>query len=317
MTEFNKYTHVERMTSEEVEGILDGTVYVFPKLDGANCSMWWDSEEGRVRTGSRNRAIPDDDDNHGFRAWAEGDSPNAEACRAFVEKSGKILFGEWLVPHAFKGYVEYAWRDFYVFDVGVLLKNDDEDAPRKIFYTDYAMYANWLNAAGVNYIEPLTVLNNPTMELLEKYVKANKYMLPKGSELVGEGIVIKRYEFRNRWGNYKVGKIIAQDFAEAKVENRGTKFDKDSGEGELEVAMAVNMVSAALVDKTIAKIQTQNELERWDQKLNGQLIGMVYHDALTEELWDQLKKFKDPKVDFKRLRRECTSVLKTLRRDLF
>lgn len=48
---FHPYQHVEKLGTAEVDGILDGTVYVFPKLDGANASVWLD--DGEVKCGSR------------------------------------------------------------------------------------------------------------------------------------------------------------------------------------------------------------------------------------------------------------------------
>ena len=37
---FEKYQHVERFGTSEVEGIELGRTYVFPKLDGTNASVW-------------------------------------------------------------------------------------------------------------------------------------------------------------------------------------------------------------------------------------------------------------------------------------
>ncbi len=39
-----KYMHLERYGNEEVDGIEQGTTYVFPKLDGTNAQLWY---EGR------------------------------------------------------------------------------------------------------------------------------------------------------------------------------------------------------------------------------------------------------------------------------
>ena len=34
--EFKPYQHIERLGTDEVEGILDGTIWVYTKLDGTN-----------------------------------------------------------------------------------------------------------------------------------------------------------------------------------------------------------------------------------------------------------------------------------------
>ena len=65
--EFKKYQHVERLGSDEVEGILKGICYVFPKIDGTNSQLWWDND---LKAGSRNRELSVDNDNAGFCDWA-------------------------------------------------------------------------------------------------------------------------------------------------------------------------------------------------------------------------------------------------------
>lgn len=61
---FIKYQHIERIGTSEVEGILDGDCYVFPKLDGTNASIWMDDAE--LCCGSRNRQLSLENDNGGF-----------------------------------------------------------------------------------------------------------------------------------------------------------------------------------------------------------------------------------------------------------
>ena len=52
---FTKYQHVERLGTTETDGILDGDVLVFPKIDGTNCSVWLgdDMEHYEVTLGAR------------------------------------------------------------------------------------------------------------------------------------------------------------------------------------------------------------------------------------------------------------------------
>ena len=40
--EYRGYQHIERLGTSEVEGILNGEVYVYPKLDGTNGQAWSD-----------------------------------------------------------------------------------------------------------------------------------------------------------------------------------------------------------------------------------------------------------------------------------
>ena len=53
---FTKYQHVERLGTTETDGILDGDVLVFPKIDGTNCSVWL-GDDGDVHCSNRNKEI--------------------------------------------------------------------------------------------------------------------------------------------------------------------------------------------------------------------------------------------------------------------
>ena len=91
--EFQKYQHIERLGTDEVEGILNGKVYVFSKLDGSNCGLFMDNS-GNIRVNSRNRLLSIDNDNAGSCAYVlENDK-----YKNYLEKHpSHRLFGEWLV----------------------------------------------------------------------------------------------------------------------------------------------------------------------------------------------------------------------------
>jgi len=274
---FLKYPHLERIDRPEVCGLLNGLVHVFPKIDGTNACVWSDASEV-TRCGSRNREILEGSDNHGFREWLFG--PGGEAVRSLVTLYPDwILYGEWLVPHSFRGYIPSAWRRFYVFDVfsrarGRLLP-----------------FSEWLEAVmsfGVDYVPLLDVLENPTREQLEKVAKGNRFLLSAGEAGGGEGIVCKRYDFANRYARTTWGKIVLAEYLEAK------RAQKREPAGPVEERLA-GLVTSALIDK---------EMARLGEPLNvAAVMGCVYHAFVTEELWAALKKCKDPKVDFRALRR--------------
>ena len=53
MSEYKKYLHVERLGSEECEGLLDNdAVYVTAKVDGSNGCVYWSEKAGGVMVGS-------------------------------------------------------------------------------------------------------------------------------------------------------------------------------------------------------------------------------------------------------------------------
>ena len=48
-----------------------------------------------------------------------------------------------------------------------------------------------------------------------------------------------------------------------------------------------------------------------------QLLGIVYHELICEEMWNILKKFKSPKVDFKTLNALTITRVKSIKPDIF
>ena len=52
---FEKYQHVCKIGTDEVENLENGLCYIYPKLDGTNTTCWF--EDGEVKVGSRNREL--------------------------------------------------------------------------------------------------------------------------------------------------------------------------------------------------------------------------------------------------------------------
>lgn len=103
---FEKYQHVEQLGRDEVEGILNGTVYIFDKIDGSNVSVYL-NDDGEIEVASRNRVIPADNDHHGVRAYILN---NPKFTKFFSVYPTLRLFGEWLIPHNIRNYRDDAWR---------------------------------------------------------------------------------------------------------------------------------------------------------------------------------------------------------------
>jgi len=193
---FLKYQHLERYGNTEVEGIEVGTCYVFPKLDGTNGSVWWDDG---VKAGSRNRELALDNDNAGFMNAMVVD----KAVTSFLNNDRDlILYGEWLVPHTLKTYNDDAWRKFYVFDVF------DRKKERLLSYDEYS---EGLVAAGINVIAPIAIIKNGTETHFTECLTKAHYLVKDG-EGVGEGVVIKNYDYKNKYGRQTWAKIVTNEF---------------------------------------------------------------------------------------------------------
>ena len=80
-------------------------------------------------------------------------------------------------------------------------------------------------------IDPIDKIVNPTNEQLMKLLESNHYLM-QGDE-IGEGIVIKNYGYRNRYGRQTWAKIVRAEFHKTK----GTPKPKIIGLSEIEQAI--------------------------------------------------------------------------------
>lgn len=291
-----KYTHLERFGTDEVDGINLGECHIFPKIDGTNASVWL--EDGSVACGSRNRQITPDDDNQGFATWASTDAK----IEALVRSHPTLrFFGEWLVPHSLKTYREDAWRKFYIFDV------IDESGE----FLHYDTYSAICKAAGVEFIPCMLKITNATYEALVKATENNRYLLQENSG-VGEGVVVKQYGFKNRFGRTTWAKLITNTFKDKHIAEMGGSV---VALRMVEESIADEFVTEHLVEKIVAKIR--NEQGSFSARSIPHLLGMAYHDLVTEELWQVVKQHKNPKIDFKTLHHFTVARVKALKPELF
>lgn len=278
---FREYMHVERFGNDEVQGIELGECYVFPKLDGTNASVWVD-ENYNIRAGSRKREITPDNDNAGFAKFALND---ARIIGFLSEYPGFRLYGEWLVPHTLKTYSKDAWRKFYVFDVF----NHYLDS-----YVPYNEYKEYLEKHDIDYIPAYSTMKNATYDHFLIELNKNDFLMSEG---VGEGIVIKNYNYKNKYGRTTWAKLVTSTFKESHKRVMGP--DEKRFSDLIEEKIVDEFLKQDIVEKVYAKIS--NEEDGWNSKYIPRLLGTVYHDFVTEELWQGLKKHKNPTINFKTL----------------
>src|SRR4030042_4616656 len=112
---FEEYMHIERLGTKEVGGILDGTVHVFPKLDGANAQVWM--EDGQLCCGTRTRRVGDDEQGP-FGKLREYVLSHKGIQGFFADpvtqRKRLRLYGEGLIPPTLRSYLPDAWNKFYV-----------------------------------------------------------------------------------------------------------------------------------------------------------------------------------------------------------
>lgn len=294
MSEFVKYQHLERIGTDETEGILDGIVHVFYKIDGTNGSMWWCPENACIRYGSRNRELTYESDNAGFMNETSKDPKYYEF---FCRYPNLRLYGEWLVPHSLKTYRDNAWRQFYIFDVY------DNTTETILTYEEYKQY---LDEFDLNYIPPIMIIKKPTLEnLYDALDKCGTFLVEDGKGL-GEGLVVKNYNYCNKYGRQTWAKLITNEFKEKHHKEMGAPLV--NGSKLVEESIVDNYVTPDFVLKEQAKII--NELGDWKSQYIPRLLGVVFYELIKEELWNILKEFNQPRIDFRLLNKLSINKIK-------
>jgi hypothetical protein len=306
---FVKYQHIERLGTPEVEGITLGECWVFPKLDGSNACIWRSSQSADIdiRCGSRNRELGfGKDDNHGFNTFVmEANFKGKPSFGAFfTEYPFHRLYGEWLVPHSLKTYREGSWRDFYVFDVCTT------DFDGGLQYLSYDQYQPLLDKFGINYIPPIKKIINGSYEDFVNCLPANNFLIEDGKGQ-GEGIVIKNYQFRNKFGRTTWAKIVTSEFKELHTKTMGCGTTEKH---LIEQQVAEKFVTTALVEKEHAKIVASGS---WESKMIPQLLNTVFYSLVKEDAWNFVKAHKMPVIDFRRLQHFVFAKVKTVKPELF
>lgn len=306
--EMRKYNHVERLTSPDVEGLLDGTITYSPKLDGTNASVRWDNDTNSIAAYSRTRRLSLENDNADFCLWAtKSDCEEAQLLRNFCFMNPNlIVYGEWLGLNKFVGH----FKDYNPGTLGTLWVFDVYDVDKGC-YLGEAEWRKALNIAhGGNTWEdepfpwyvPYFTMENPTLEKIDEAAKNNTFLLDNANH-PGEGIVIRRADFRNKYGHYEIGKYVLAEYTQGK-----SKSKKVTVAGDTEKEIVQFCVTDAELAKTKAKVILACNVDEFDNR-NGKMIGMMlnmtFNDAILDEMKTICKKWKMPTIDFKALQNLC------------
>jgi len=300
--EFRKYQHIERYGNSEVEGLEIGNCFVFPKIDGTNSSVWL-GDDNIVHGGSHNRELTLDNDNAGFYNAVINDT---KIIAYLAKHPTHRLFMEWLVPHSLKIYRDDAWRKYYIFDVCV-----DSDNEAGLEYLPYNVYQPLLEEFNLEYIAPIRIIKNGSYENFIKCLDENVFLLKDGSG-VGEGVVIKNYDFYNKYHKQIWGKIVTSEFKEKHHKAMGAPVTENK---MIEESIVEEYLTTAFIEKEYAKIATENN--GWNAKMIPQLLGKVFYELVNEEMWNIVKKFKTPTVNFKTLNALTINRIKTIKPEIF
>lgn len=295
MAKFHKYLHVYRLDAPDVEGILDGKCFIQPKMDGTNSSVWFDTYHNKVCAGSRTRELSNEKDNAAFYFWVNTDALEARELRKFVTNNPRYtVCGEWLGLEKFigniKDYDPEAKGHLWIFD----LYDNEED-----HYVDYNNMVRILSENNLaTWIIPcIDIVENPTEDQLIEIAKNNTFNLTNANH-AGEGVVIKNYDFRNKYGHFEVAKIVLDEYKQYKAESKKVKIEP----GEIEKTICDLYCTESEMAKNKAKVVVAcNDVEfnNTNKKHVGMFLNLCYTDSVLGDTAIWVKKLKNPTVDFK------------------
>jgi len=281
-----KYPKIHRLWKDETDWILDEWyVYIEEKIDWANLSIWMSN--WKLCVGSRNNVVCKEEETINWFNWAVEYILSHNGIREYLKKHPTHrLYWEWLVKHTIN-YPEHHYRKFWLFDVLLMW---DEETPI------------WMDLKRVKEEAEKYSIETPdiffewdvkdlSQEVLEWFVGNSNIWAE------WEWVVIKNYSFKNRYGRPSHAKLVSKSFQEQNMETFGNHHRWD-----LEWYITATYITFPRMGKLVNKVE-QNEWRDILIQDTPRIMGMMYYDLITEDLWEILRKKKKAVIDFGRLAR--------------
>lgn len=278
MSDYRTYPKIHRLGKEEVDGILDWEFIVQEKIDGANCSIF--QLDGNLRCGTRTRMLLEDESFNGFQEAVRG---NLNLAMYFSQEPNHILYGEWLVKHTIT-YPDEAYRKIYLYDIYDTITN------------------TWLLQETVKETAEFLGLEYPHIFAVGKLTEEqiNDFVGKSAIAPAGEGVVLKAENFVNEFGDHVYAKVVHQKFKEANAIVFGG--NNKHSETYWEMYVVNKYCTTGRVIKIMQKLQAETD-KRLDMEHTKQVASTCYHDLITEEAWEIVKKV--PELNLKKLQGLC------------
>ena len=271
-----KYRDIERIKLDLIDNFYVGdTIYIEEKIDGANCSIQYDTETDSIVASSRKQILTPINNLRGFYEFAH--RLDKEEVKDILGEN-LILFGEWLIPHSVP-YPDEKYNQMYAFDVY------DRTAESYLPQETAVKIAEKLK---IPYVPIFYVGEFVSWQHCREFVgKTNM-----GGEY-GEGIVVKNvsrlHDDDNRKPVYL--KIVAEKFAETKSHRNRVREEKTPEQLQAiaeNQALAETIVTKARVQKFLHKFVDEGILpENWGARemavIAKNLGKALIEDCMKEE----------------------------------
>ena len=245
-------------------------VVIQEKIDGANASIRYNADTGKLSAFSRNQEVFDNKSLKGF--WSYVQTLSVEK---FVGTEAYVIFGEWLIPHA----VEYrpeAYNKWYVYDIYDMEKQE---------YLAQTVVREFCINHDLNYVK--TFYDGPfiSWKHCRGFVGQSEIALERG-----EGIVVKNQTKSRREDkrNPFMIKIVCDDFAEVRKRKKRTEDPEKCDALKKAQAITEQIVTARRVEKEWMKMRDEGLIANLEVKPNMQILAKnlpvrVYQDCMKEE----------------------------------
>lgn len=282
MTEMKKYQSIVRHGKKGTHLTLeDGSdIVIMEKLDGANASFL--IGDGKLRCFSRNTELDPSNTLRGFYEWVQSLTKEQQP------REGLILFGEWLCRHK----LDYGENEnkFYLFDVYDTEKEE---------YLSFDEVSNVADQLDLLLVPVFYAGKFQSMEHILSFVGKSEL----GEK--GEGVVVKNYSYRDRYGKQLFTKFVSDEFSEM----QNVKKQKIKTQADALDEFVNNTVTKARVQKILHKLVDEDiikedyAIEDMGSILKG--FGSRIVDDVIEEELDVLLKVLKQKIS-----RKVPSVVK-------
>ena len=279
---FHKYPKIFRIGHEKVKGIFsNGKIIIEEKMDGANVRWMYDTEQNRIRFGSRNVELTDNKEYGQFKKFAEW----IKQLNPDNLQPDLIYYAEYMIPHT----INYDWSK-----TPLILGFDILDGNKFIEYDVAEMLFSEINVPFVPVIDVIDA-KEITKDYLDKVIPESRYY-----NGLAEGVVFKNYE------KQIFGKLIAEPFKEVNKNIFGGSPKKAKTPEEY---LLEKYFTPRRIEKVIRALL--NEGYTLDMKLMNVLPKRVLEDVIEEEAYNIFT--ENITVNLKKLRKmipkRCVSVL--------
>lgn len=270
---------VVRLGHRSTVGVLNegDNIVIQEKIDGANASFT--GGEGNTRCFSRNKELDEENTLGGFYQFAN--SLNDDELIP-----GYLYFGEWLNPYKVR-YENYE-KQFFLFDIYDLNREQ---------YLPFSFVKGEASRLNLNLVPVFYEGVYQGFDHLQQFVGITNLGGKLGEVTTGEGIVVKKVSYLDRFGKQQFVKLVTDSFREVQQQ----KAPKDPSKKTEEQVFVDNCMTKARVEKLIHKLVDEGILnEKFDitdmQVILQNLGGRIYDDMLKEESEMLPKEFEEKQI---------------------